>query len=67
MYKTALMRRVARETRLSQATVNAVLTASLRQIATALTAGEAVCCPASARFLRAPIALAPSATCGPVG
>jgi DNA-binding protein HU-beta len=50
MYKTDLIRRVAQETRLSQATVNAVLTASLRQIATALAAGEAVVVPGFGTF-----------------
>ena len=50
MYKTALMRRVAQETRLSQATVNTVLTASLRQIATALAAGEPVTLPGFGTF-----------------
>src|SRR5690242_1927479 len=50
LYKTALMRRVAQETRLSQATVNAVLTASLRQIAAALAAGEPVVLPGFGTF-----------------
>jgi DNA-binding protein HU-beta len=50
MYKTALMRRVAQETRLSQATVNTVLTASLRQIARTLAAGEGVTLPGFGTF-----------------
>ena len=50
MYKTALMRRVAQETRLSQATVNTVLTASLRQIGAALAAGETVVLPGFGTF-----------------
>jgi DNA-binding protein HU-beta len=50
MYKTELIKRVARETRLSQPTVNAVLTASLRQIATTLAAGEPVVLPGFGTF-----------------
>jgi nucleoid DNA-binding protein len=50
MYKTDLIRRVAHETRLSQTSVNAVLTASLRQIAAALAAGEAVVLPGFGTF-----------------
>jgi DNA-binding protein HU-beta len=50
MYKTELIKRVAKETRLSQATVNTVLTASLRQIAAALATGEAVVLPGFGTF-----------------
>ena len=50
MYKTELIKRTARETRLSQATVNTALTASLRQIAAALAAGESVTLPGFGTF-----------------
>jgi DNA-binding protein HU-beta len=50
MYKTDLIRRVAKETRLRQATVNTVLTASLRQIGMALAAGEPVVLPGFGTF-----------------
>lgn len=50
MYKTDLIRRVAKETGLSQTAVNAVLTASLRQIAVMLAAGDAVVLPGFGTF-----------------
>ncbi|HEU0113192.1 MAG TPA: HU family DNA-binding protein, partial [Thermomicrobiales bacterium] len=50
MYKTELIRCVAKETRLSQSAVHAALTASLRQIAAALAAGEPVTLPGFGTF-----------------
>src|SRR5690349_19358583 len=50
MYKTDLIRRVAQDTQLSRPVVNAVLTASLRQIVTALATGEPVTLPGFGTF-----------------
>jgi nucleoid DNA-binding protein len=50
VYKTDLIRRVAKVTRLRQTSVNAVLTASLRQIGAALAATEAVVLPGFGTF-----------------
>ena len=50
MYKTELVRRVARETGLSQRVVGQVLTSSLRGVQRALAAGERVTIPGFGTF-----------------
>ena len=50
MYKTALVRRVARETGVSQRVVQQVVGASLQTIAAALAAGERVSFPGFGTF-----------------
>ena len=50
MYKTEVVRRIAKQTRLSQRVVNDVLTASHRLIEEALRAGEAVTFPGCGTF-----------------
>lgn len=50
MYKTALVQRVAEQTRLSRRVVNDVVTASHRAIAEALQAGETVTFPGFGTF-----------------
>ena len=50
MYKTDLVRKVAKETRLSQRIVGDVLTESLTQIAEALSRGQSVVLPGFGTF-----------------
>ena len=50
MYKTDLVRKVARETRLSQRIVNDVVTESLAAITEALSRGQEVVLPGFGRF-----------------
>ena len=50
MYKTDLVRKVAKETRLSQRIVGDVLTESLAQIAEALSRGQSVVLPGFGTF-----------------